>query len=182
MTRLQAVTEMDSAHFQKLCRDCGLVDKATGITEIDLVFCYVSAAADVCLFSCHTRLLPHACALTKPWRCAGMLSVFLSVCLQVKTKGARRITFEQFLTALSKLAERKVGQAGPQLAACAVGRCAGLLGPCTHDMFHADVPTLRELLLTGLLAGVLWHPTRLRVRALRVFACCLCRALLLRMW
>lgn len=38
---------MDSAHFQKLCRDCGLVDKATGITEIDLVFCYVSAAAGV---------------------------------------------------------------------------------------------------------------------------------------
>jgi hypothetical protein len=29
--------------------------------------------------------------------------------VQVKTKGARRITFEQFLTALSKLAERKVG-------------------------------------------------------------------------
>lgn len=28
---------------------------------------------------------------------------------QVKNKGARRITFEQFLTALSKLAERKVG-------------------------------------------------------------------------
>lgn len=30
--------------------------------------------------------------------------------MQVKTKGARRITFEQFLTALSKLAERKVRQ------------------------------------------------------------------------
>lgn len=33
---------MDGAHFQKLCRDCGLVDKNTGVTEIDLVFCYVS--------------------------------------------------------------------------------------------------------------------------------------------
>jgi hypothetical protein len=40
---------------------------------------------------------------------AGLL--YMSFCPQVKTKGARRITFEQFLTALSKLAERKVGLA-----------------------------------------------------------------------
>lgn len=33
---------MDSAHFLKLCRDCGLLDKHTGTTEVDLVFCYVS--------------------------------------------------------------------------------------------------------------------------------------------
>lgn len=39
---VQAVTDMDSAHFKKLCNDCGLLDKHTGITEIDLVFCYVS--------------------------------------------------------------------------------------------------------------------------------------------
>ena len=29
-------------------------------------------------------------------------------CVQVKTKGVRKITFEQFLNALAKLAERKV--------------------------------------------------------------------------
>lgn len=67
---------------------------------------------------CHTRLLPHACALTEPWDapacCLSMSSMCWHAvrpcrCLQVKTKGARRITFEQFLTALSKLAERKVG-------------------------------------------------------------------------
>lgn len=39
---MQSVTDMDGAHFQKLCRDCGLVDKHTGITEIDLVFTSVS--------------------------------------------------------------------------------------------------------------------------------------------
>jgi hypothetical protein len=36
---------MSGAHFQKLCRDCGLVDRATDITEVDLVFCYVSGGA-----------------------------------------------------------------------------------------------------------------------------------------
>jgi len=33
---------MDGAHFQKLCRDCGLLDRHTGPTEVDLVFTYVS--------------------------------------------------------------------------------------------------------------------------------------------
>lgn len=43
LSLLQHVADMSGAHFQKLCRDCGLVDSATDITEVDLVFCYVSA-------------------------------------------------------------------------------------------------------------------------------------------
>eukprot|EP00775_Hariotina_reticulata_P004265 gene4265-4517_t len=62
----ELMEEMDGAHFQKLCRDCGLLSRpAINTTVVDITF------------------------------------------TKVKTKGARKITFDQFLTALAVLAEKK---------------------------------------------------------------------------
>eukprot|EP00879_Flechtneria_rotunda_P023090 GHRR01024409.1.p1 GENE.GHRR01024409.1~~GHRR01024409.1.p1 ORF type:complete len:485 (+),score=160.85 GHRR01024409.1:930-2384(+) len=62
----EPVDKLDSFHFQKLCRDCGLQGKHLHTTDVDLIF------------------------------------------TKVKAKGAHRISFEQFLTALGILAEKKV--------------------------------------------------------------------------
>lgn len=62
----EPVEEMDGAHFQKLCRDCGLLGRHLSTTDVDLLFA------------------------------------------KVKTKGTRKITFEQCLTALAAISEKKV--------------------------------------------------------------------------
>jgi hypothetical protein len=40
---LQAVVEMDGAHFLKLIRDCKLIGKGLAITDVDLIFAKVSS-------------------------------------------------------------------------------------------------------------------------------------------
>ncbi|KAF6258199.1 p25-alpha-domain-containing protein [Scenedesmus sp. NREL 46B-D3] len=62
----EPVEVMDGAHFQKMCRDCGLLGRHLSTTDVDLIFA------------------------------------------KVKTKGARKITFEQCLTALAAISEKKV--------------------------------------------------------------------------
>lgn len=39
---LQLVTEMDGAHFQKLCRDCDLLGRHLNTTDTDIIFAKVS--------------------------------------------------------------------------------------------------------------------------------------------
>jgi hypothetical protein len=114
---------MDGKAFIKLARDTGLLGGALTATEVDLIFARVGAPggwagwggvggratpkgrprAGTCR---QHRRVRHSAARRSLKPSAPSAS-------QVKSKGARRISFEQFLTAASQMAEKKVSPAGP---------------------------------------------------------------------
>ena len=86
---------MDGKNFSKLCKDCGIVDKNFSLTDADLTFSKVGAS----------------CPVFSLWLGMPVLCVHAycpCLILQVKTKGARKITYAEFKKAVEAIASKKV--------------------------------------------------------------------------
>ena len=104
----QPETQMDGKNFSKLCKDCGLIDKKFSLTDADLTFSKVSKQDSWSVTLLEDLLLQHADTW---WNTLNML-FSLS---QVKTKGARKISFLEFKKAVAAIAAKKVNTHSLQL-------------------------------------------------------------------
>lgn len=89
---------MDGKNFSKLCKDCSLIDKKFSLTDADLTFSKVEK--DLIISWSELPGTGFAC-------CGDRLKVLILI-LQVKTKGARKITFPEFKKAVAAIANKKV--------------------------------------------------------------------------
>ncbi|KAG1672604.1 hypothetical protein FOA52_002084 [Chlamydomonas sp. UWO 241] len=105
-----SVADMDSKSLIKVCKDSGLMGKNLTTTDVDLIFTQVRGGS------------------------AGVQG-----CEEVKAKGARRISYREFETALSKIAARK-GMEVAEVETMVAGASPNLAGGTTAqaNKFHDD--------------------------------------------
>lgn len=93
--------QLDGAKFAKLFKDCQVLGKDLTTTDLDIIF---SKAR--CGRTC--MRMQHMTAQASSGLCGDSCLARVSAEAQVKTKGARKVTFPEFHTAMEAVAAKKV--------------------------------------------------------------------------